>query len=319
MSNSSLGKTWSLLKLTFKGFIADRVMKYSASLAFYTIITLGPMLIVIIFLADLIIEDGAAQRSILSQISQFAGPKAAEQVSHLLSNASVSGDTFLATLFGFVTLIIGATTVFSDLQHSLNTIWQLKPKSDKGIMNILITRLLSFATIATLGFLLLVSLLVNALLDVLLHKLQDMFPNIAVDIIYISNLLFTLLVVAVLFGFIFKVLPDASIKFSDVIPGAILTAVLFLLARSVISFYLGRSDIASTYGAAGALVLLLFWVYFSSIILFFGAEFTKAYTVKFGSDVEPRRYAIMVKTVQKESDRRTVQENEEDRWREENK
>jgi membrane protein len=172
-------------------------------------------------------------------------------------------------------------------------------------------RLLSFSVTASLGFLLLVSLLINTLLEGFMSKLQQMFPHSAIVVIYVVNLLITLIVVAFLFAIIFKVLPDAIISWKDVVAGSLFTAVLFMIGKFCITIYLNNSKLGSSYGSAGSLVVLLLWVYYSSVILYFGAEFTKAYAIKYGSEIKPKDYAVTIQTVQVESGERSVQQNEE--------
>jgi membrane protein len=211
---------------------------------------------------------------------------------------------------GGITLLIGATTVFAEIQDSINTIWGLKPKPKKGWLKLIQNRFLSFSVIASLGFLLLVSLGVTALIEGLSERLRANFPEVTVVVFYIINLVLTLIVVTSIFAVIFKVLPDANIKWKDVWAGAIATAVLFLLGKFAISFYISKSEVGSTYGAAGSLVVLLLWVYYSSIILYFGAEFTKAYALKYGSEIHPNKYAVTMKTVEVENGSQSVQATE---------
>lgn len=295
-----------------KGFMKDKIPKLSASLAYYTIFSIGPMMIVIIFLANLFLGKAAVEGSIYEEVKGLVGDQAALQVQEIIKNASVSGDSTVTAIIGFLALFIGATTVFSEIQDSINFIWNLKVKSKSGWLKMLLNRLLSFSLVASLGFLLLVSLLLNALIEGLMDRLKEMFPYMAVIVVYIVNLLLTLVIVWMLFAIIFKVLPDAEIRWKDVLVGAFFTALLFMGGKFAISFYIGSSDIGSTYGTAGSLVILLLWVYFSSIILYFGAEVTKAYAMKYGDEIKPNEYAIMVHTVQVESKKKNVQENEKD-------
>lgn len=290
----------------------DKIPKLSASLAYYTIFSIGPMMIVIIFLANLFLGKAAVEGSIYEEVKGLVGDQAALQVQEIIKNASVSGDSTVTAIIGFLALFIGATTVFSEIQDSINFIWNLKVKSKSGWLKMLLNRLLSFSLVASLGFLLLVSLLLNALIEGLMDRLKEMFPYMAVIVVYIVNLLLTLVIVWMLFAIIFKVLPDAEIRWKDVLVGAFFTALLFMGGKFAISFYIGSSDIGSTYGTAGSLVILLLWVYFSSIILYFGAEVTKAYAMKYGDEIKPNEYAIMVHTVQVESKKKNVQENEKD-------
>ncbi len=310
MSKITAKGIWQILRNAGKGFMKDKVPKLSASLAYYTIFSLGPMLIVIIFLTNLFWGQQAVEGNIVGQLKDLIGNKAALQIQTIIKNASIDSNNKLTAIVGFITLLIGATTVFSEIQDSINSIWNLKVKAERGWLKMLITRLLSFSIVVALGFLLLVSLVVNALLEGLMDQLQQLFPDIAVIIIYILNLLLTLLVIGFLFAIIYKVLPDAVIKWRDVSVGALFTTVLFMIAKFGITFYIGKSDIGSTYGAAGSLVILLLWIYFSSMILYFGAEFTKAYAMKYGSEIKPNEYTVTVQVVQVES-KDSVQKNEE--------
>lgn len=301
---------WQVLKNAGKGFIKDKVPKLSGSLAYYTIFSMGPMLIVIIFLANLFFGRQAIEGTIVNQLSNLIGKTSALQVQEIIKNASVDNSSNFAAIAGFLTLIIGATSVFSEIQNSLNSIWNLKLKDTTGWWKILLTRLLSFSIVVALGFLLLVSLIINGLLDGLMTRLQEIFPYVAIVVVYVINVLLTLLVTSFLFGIIYKVLPDAHIKWKDVSVGAIFTAILFMVAKFGITIYIGKSNIGSSYGAAGSLVVLLLWIYFSSMILYFGAEFTKAYAMKFGGEIRPNEYTVTIQKVEVESDKKSVQENE---------
>lgn len=310
MGESLPGGFFILLKKAAKGFVKDKVLKLSAALAYYTVFSLGPMLIVIIFLVDLFWGRQAVEGSIHNQLNGLVGDNAAAQIQQIIQNASLSGSNTVAAIIGFITLLVGATTVFSEIQDSINTIWKIKVKPKKSLLRMVITRLLSFSLVVGLGFLLLVSLVANTLVEGLMNNLKREFSDVAVIVFYILNLLLTLLVVWFLFAAIFRVLPDAIIRWRDVAVGALFTSILFMLGKFAITVYISRSDIDSTYGAAGSLVILLVWVYFSSAILYFGAEFTKHYAIKYGSEIRPNDYAIMVHVVQLESKKATVQDNE---------
>lgn len=312
MSKVTASGFLEILKKSAKAFKADKIPKISASLAFYTIFSLGPMLIVVLFLSNVIWGQQAIDGMIGNQLEEFVGKTAALQIQQIIKHASIDTDTRLAATVGIITLFIGSTTVFAEIQDSINMIWNLKVKSTSGWWRILLSRIISFSIVVTLGFLLLVSLIANALLEGFMQELEQMFPETAVILIYSINLFFTLFVTAILFGLIFKVLPDAHVRWKDVLTGAIFTAILFMLTRFGITFYIGKSDIGSSYGAAGSLVVLLVWIYLSSMILYFGAEFTKFYAIKFGSDIKPNAYTVTVQNVQQESRHRTVQENEEE-------
>lgn len=301
---------WHLIRDAGNGFGDDKVIKLSGSLAYFTIFSIGPMLIVIMFFADLFWGREAIEGTIYGQINGFVGSEAAAQIQEIIKNVTLSGSTFTVTV-GFITLIIGATTVFAEIQDSINTIWNLKVKPEKGWLKMILNRLLSFSVVVGLAFLLLVSLIINGVLEALSDRLIVMFPEIAVIVIYIFNLLLTLVVITFLFAVIFKVLPDAKIKWRDVMVGSIVTALLFMIGKFGITFYIGNSNIGSTYGTAGALVVLLLWVYFSAIILYFGAEFTKVFAAQYGSRIHPSQYAVWIKNIEVEEGKGTLKHQEE--------
>ncbi len=300
---------WQLLRDAGAGFRRHKVLKLSASLAFYTIFSIGPMLLVIIFFANLFWGRQAIEGKIYSQIAGMVGDGAAHQIQDIIKNASITGNNFTAVI-GFVTLVVAATSAFIEMQDSINMIWNLKVKKNAGWKIMVKNRLLSFSIVAGLGFVLLVSLVINALLEGFMGKLQEMFPQVSVVFMYVFNLLLTLIVVAVLFAIIFKVLPDAVIKWKEVAAGALFTAVLFMIGKFCITFYISKSNIGSTYGTAGSLVVLLLWIYYSSAVLYFGAEFTKAYALKYGAEIKPDKYAVTVQVVNVESSESSVQQNE---------
>ena len=302
-------KFWQLLKEAGAGFQRHKIFKLSASLAYYTIFSIGPMLLVIIFFSNLFWGRQAIEGKIYGQISGMVGESAAYQIQEIIKNVSVSGGGFSAVI-GFVTLLIAATTAFNEMQDSINTIWNLRIKKNTGWKLMVVKRLLSFAFVAGLGFLLLVSLIANALISGFMTKLQEMFPDITIVLIYVLNIVVTFLIVAVLFTIIFKLLPDAIIRWKDVAIGACFSAVLFMIGKFCFNIYIGKADVASTYGTAGSIVVLMLWVYYSSVILYFGAEFTKVYALKYGSEIRPGKYAVTVQMIRIESAENSVQENE---------
>ena len=311
MSKITIRSFWQLLKQAGSGFMKDKVPKLSASLSYYTLFSLGPVLLIVIFLAKQFYGEDAIKGALFGQLRHLIGDSAAMQIQTIIQNAAITGSIF-TTVISFITLFIGATSVFSEIQDSINTIWRLKIKEGASWKVTVKQRLLSFSLVIGLGFLLLVSLILNSLIELLMGILEKRIPGVTVVLLYVINLIVTLLIIAALFAIIFKVLPDALIKWSDVATGAIFTAILFMLGKFGITFYIGRSNVGSTYGAAGSLVVLLLWVYYSSMILYFGAEFTKAYAVKFGDAIRPNSYATTYQQVNIESNKKTVQENEED-------
>lgn len=309
----SLKGIWKLIKDSFVGFDDDKVFKLSGSLAYFTIFSIGPMLLVIIFFADLFYGREAVEGTIYGQISGFVGPEAATQIQEIIKNASMSGKSTVTAVVGFITLLIGTTTVFAEIQDSINTIWNLKTKPEKGWIKLILNRLLSFSIVIGLAFLLLVSLILNGIMEAFGNRLANMFPELAVLVIYIINLVLTFIVITLLFATIFKVLPDAKIKWKDVIVGAIVTALLFMLGKFGITYYIGSSNIGSTYGAAGSLIILLLWVYYSAIILYYGAEFTKAYATRFGNRIYPNSYAVWIKHIDIEEENKTLKQEEKEK------
>lgn len=280
---------------SFKNFFADKIPKYSASLAYTTVFSLGPLLIVIIFLCGIFFGQEAIQGKIYGQIQKFVGEDAALQLQTIIQNASLSGKGTVAVVIGIITLLLGATAVFAEIQDSINSIWGLKAKPNKGLWKLLRNRFLSFSVVISLGFLLLVSLAISAIIEALSDNLKASFPDVTVVLFYILDLLISFVVITVLFAVIFKVLPDAKTKWMDILPGALASGILFMIGKFAIAFYIGKSDIGTTYGAAGSLVVLLLWVYYSAMILYLGAEFAKAWRSNKGSAILPNDYAVTLK------------------------
>ncbi|WP_316850527.1 YihY/virulence factor BrkB family protein [Pedobacter agri] len=299
---------WQVLKTAFTGFGDHKVTKMSGSLAYYTVFSMGPLLVVIISLCGIFMKKEAAQGKVFDQLKGFLGSETALQLQEIIKSAGLGDKGTIAFIIGLFTLLLGATTVFGDIQDSINTIWGIKPKPKRGWLKMLQNRFLSFSVIVSLGFLLLVSLGVTAILDGFSNRLQVRFADVSVVLFYILNTIITLGVVSAIFGVIFKVLPDANIKWRDVTAGALVTGVLFLIGKAGISLYISKSDVGSTYGATGSLVVLLLWTYYSSIILYFGAEFTKSYAVAYGSEILPNHYAVTIKEVEVEQGSKSVQD-----------
>lgn len=306
----TLKGVWEILKRSVTGVIDHKVFKLSGSLAYYTVFSMAPLLVVIISLCGIFLGQEAAQGEVYAQLNEFLGKDTALQLQDLVKKAAIGDKGNVAFIIGIIILLIGATTVFGDIQDSINTIWGLKPKPKNDWLKMLQNRVLSFSVIISLGFLLLVSLAITAILDAFNARLQANFAEVSVIVFYVLNQLLTLVVVSLIFAVVFKVLPDAIIQWKDVILGSIVTALLFMLGKFAISFYIGKSNIGSTYGATGSLVVLLLWTYYSSIILYFGAEFTKAYAVVYGSEIYPSKYAVTTKEVEIETGKRSVQEND---------
>ncbi|MGE9314530.1 YihY/virulence factor BrkB family protein [Niabella sp. CJ426] len=304
---------WKVLKETFRGFSEHKITKLSGSLAYYTVFSMGPLLVMIISLCGLFLKKEAVEGEVFDVLKGFVGQDTAIQLQEIIKNASLAGKSRIAAIIGGVTLLIGATTVFGEIQDSINSIWGLKAKPKKGWLKMLQNRILSFSVIVSLGFLLLVSLTLSGIIEGISSALQARYPDVTVVVFYVINLVLTLVISAVIFAVIFKVLPDAKIRWRDVLAGAIVTAILFILGKFGISIYISQTQVGSTYGAAGSLVVLIVWIYYSSIILYLGAEFTKAYAVAYGDDIHPNDYAVTTKEVEVETGRKTIQQKEQEK------
>ncbi|MDR0793944.1 MAG: YihY/virulence factor BrkB family protein [Chitinophagaceae bacterium] len=290
---------WKILHQTVNDFIDNKVLRMSAALAYYTVFALAPMLIIIIGLTDFF-WGGKPEGTIVNQLSSFVGGKTALQIQILVQKVRLFGNTRLASIISMVILLFSATGVFTEIQDSINIIWHLKSKHKKGrgVLKFVINRLLSFSLVISLGFILLVSLVLNALLDALSHRLFLIFPESKVYVSYIITSLLTFFTTTLLFAIIFKLLPDAKIKWRDVFTGAVTTALLFMLGKMGIGYYLKKSSIVTAYGAAGSVVVILLWVYYSAIILYFGATFTRIYTLHKGRKIYPNDYAVWVEQIE---------------------
>ncbi len=276
-----------LIKETFSEWSDDKASRLAAALSYYTIFSIAPLLIIAIGVAGLVFGHDAAMNQVVGQIRGMIGDDGAQIIQTILQNASKTTSGIVATVVGGVTLLIGASGAFGQLQDSLNTIWEVKPKKGRGVKGVMRDRFLSFSMVLFIGFLLLASLLLTAILAGIGKYLSDLLPMSSV-VLQAMNFGVSLTVTAFLFALIFKVLPDAIVRWRDVWVGALVTALLFSLGRFLIGLYLGRASIGSAYGAAGSLVVLLFWVYYSAQILFLGAEFTQVYAKRFGKEIVPK-------------------------------
>lgn len=290
MKKFSFGLVWKSLKDAFSGFSEHKVTKLSASLAYYTTFSLAPLLVILISVTSFFLGN-SAQGEITAQIRSLVGADAARQIEDMIRSAAIDGKDKVAAIVGGVALLIGASSVFGEMQDSINSIWGLKLRPKVGIMKLIKSRLLSFGLIGSLGFLLLVSLTATTVVEGLGEKLQRLLPGVSLVLLYVINQALTIGVVTVLFSIIFKVLPDARVRWKAVLPGAVFTTMLFLVGKFGISFYITKTNVASTYGAAGSLAVLLVWIYYSAIILYLGAEFTKAYVVNKGEKIVPSKHA----------------------------
>ncbi|MBK7171953.1 MAG: YihY/virulence factor BrkB family protein [Bacteroidales bacterium] len=287
-------KIGHLMKVTAREFIEDDAVKLSAALSYYTIFSLPPLLIIIISLSGLFFGDDAVRGELFSQINGLVGNASALQIQEIIKNVKLSHSNVFATIVGVIFLLVGASGVFAEIQDSINFIWGIKAKPKRGFIKFLKNRLMSFSMIGSVGFLLLVSLIINSLMDILNRRLALYISHESVTLFYILNLLIVFFIITLLFILIFKTLPDGKVNLRDSFVGASFTAFLFMIGKFAIGAYLGRSSIASWYGAAGSVILILVWVYYSAIILYFGAEFTKVYAFNHGQKIIPNAYSVRI-------------------------
>ncbi|HYF03046.1 MAG TPA: YihY/virulence factor BrkB family protein [Patescibacteria group bacterium] len=291
----SAGQIWELIKKSGSEWVDDKCMKLSAALSYYTVFSLAPLLLIVISIAAAIFGYEAARGQITDQLQGLMGAESAEFVETLLKNAYKPEEGLMAAILGGFILLLGATGVFAELQESLNMIWNVQPKPENGFMGIIKDRILSFGMIVVIGFLLLVSLVISALLTGFQHVVEQWVALPAWLMVGIGYLI-SFAVVTVMFAMIFKVLPDVKLKWHDVWIGAVITAILFAIGKVLIGLYIGNSAVGSTYGAAGSLAVLFVWIYYSGLILFFGAEFTQVYAENYGSGIVPKENAEFIQT-----------------------
>jgi len=303
---SALRNSFTILKDTAKGFSEDKGLKLSASLAYYTIFSLAPLLLLVTSLAGAIFGKDATEGTLFSELKGLIGNEAAAQIQEIIRNMELSGETTLSLIIGGVTLIVAATTVFGELQDSINMIWKVKAKPKKGWLKLIKDRLLSGSIIIGLGFILVVSLIINGALAAFNSMLKKWLPDLSVLLFSAFSIIISFVVLVLIFGVIYKVLPDAKIKWKDVRAGALFTALLFLLGRYIIGLYIGAAQSGSAYGAAGSLIVVMLWVYYSAAILYFSAEFTRVYAAFKGENIIPADYAVYVEEKETEKDVKNI-------------
>jgi membrane protein len=280
-----------ILKQTFKEWSEDKASRLAAALSYFTIFSLAPFLIIVIAIAGFFWGQQAVEGKIMGQVADLIGAQGAEMVQTMLAAAYDPAQGLVATIISFVILLFAASGLFGQLQDSLNVIWEVQPKPDRGIKGLIRDRFMSVTLIVGVAFLLLVSLVLSAGISAFNDVLAGLFPGAGIAI-QIVNLLVSFVVVTLLFAMIYKVLPDAQVQWRDVWLGAAFTALLFAIGKELIGLYLGNVAAGSAYGAAGSLVVILLWVFYSSQILFFGAEFTQVYANRFGSKIIPAENAL---------------------------
>lgn len=280
-----------LFKTTFEEWWEKDPFRQSAVIAYYAIFSIPGLLVLVITIAGYFYGKEVASESILAQVSKVMGVDTAKQIQEILISVHKSKSSVWASIFGVVILLIGATGVFVELQKTLNHIWKVKVAAKTGILAVLKARLFSFGLIMAIAFLLLISLVISSLLEAMSNWINFETSSFMSDILKIINFILSLGIISALFAMMFKILPDAKIKWKHVWLGSLVTGILFTLGQAVLAFYFGKAEPTSTYGAAGSIILILLWVSYSSMILFFGAEFTATYAHMYSGEVPPTEIA----------------------------
>jgi membrane protein len=288
------GKAWTIIKQTASDWIDDDASRLAASLAFYTLLSLAPLVIIAVAFAGLVFGTEAARGQIAGELGEFVGSSAAKGIQAVVASARSESSGTIGTIIGVLTLFVGASGVFGELQFALNSIWEVRAKPGRGLLGEVKDRFFSFTMVLGVAFLLLVSLVLSALLSAVGRSFAEALPG-GESFWQVVNFCFSLAMVTVLFALIFKYVPDVEIEWGDVWLGAAVTALLFTVGKSLLGLYLGKASIASSYGAAGSLVVLVVWVYYSAQILFLGAEFTQVHARLRGRAIKPSDKAIAFK------------------------
>lgn len=287
-------------KQTVLEFIENKPMSYSSSIAFYVILSLPAMLMIIIAIAGTVFEDEVVRQTLIQEVKNLFGGESANATERILENTQGVGNTLIAKITGAFVLIFSATTVFISLQDGLNSIWGVKAKPEKNFIKFVLNRLLSFAMIISISFILIVSLALDTTVALLNENVFVGFKDAPILLIKAFNFVLSFFLTSGVLSVILKVLPEVHIKWKDVWAGALFTTILFTIGKYLISIYLASSSLSSIYGAAGSLVLLLIWVYYSSVILLLGAQFTVEFSRERGSIIKPYSHVVIVKEIESE-------------------
>jgi membrane protein len=294
MADYTLKGLAKLGKISASEFLDNNSLRLAAALAFNAIFSIPPILIILIQIATFFLGDKAMSGELAETIGKAVGQDAADSIQNIIKNASMTDSSGLTLWIGIGTTVFAATTFFSTLQESLNSIWNLKVKPTSGIMQMAKVRAFSFGIILSIALLMLISFALSAAISVMSDYLRQLIPGISIWLIQIIDFVFSIGLITLLFGLIFKFLPDAEIRWKDTLIGAFITSLLFVVGKFLISFYISTSEPGSAYGAAGSIIVLLVWIYYSSMIVFYGAEFTQQYARKYGKRVKPKPHAVFV-------------------------
>lgn len=302
-----LKEVLKIIRSSFSKFGEDKPIEQASTLAFFTILGIPPILIIIISILGLIIGEQSATQEVYAQIKAIIGQEGTKLIRDIVKNYQNTERSTIGTIIGIIIFIIAASTLFVTIQKSLNTIWSVKPKPKSNLLKVLIDRSLSFGVIISLGFILLISLLIDAGVAILGNYLSDIIPWLSEALLYAADVVISITMATIVFMILFKVLPDVKIKWKVTWVGALVTAILFTIGKFLIGYGLGNSDVGSMYGAAGSVVIVLLWVFYSSIILFFGAEITQQYAEQIDREIKPKDHAVLLETheVEKEGGKAT--------------
>ncbi|EMY82306.1 YihY/virulence factor BrkB family protein [Psychroflexus gondwanensis] len=301
-------KIKSFLKLKYpkilvdaiKDFTSNESLNFAAGTAFYTIFSLPAFLIIILNLGASLYQRAEIKEQLFAQITNLAGEESRQTLENILENFALNSDSAISATVAILILIFSATTVFISLQKAINHIWHIKPKPNRGWLKLAIDRLLSFSVVLSIGFILVVSLVLDAIVSYTFGKLDGVFPDLNIELISIVQIITSQLILIVIFALMYKILPDANVRWKDTWTGAIITAILFIAGKFLIGLYMSTNDLSSTYGAAGSLVILLIWVYYSVVIFLFGAQITYYVAEQIGGGVVAKAQAVKVKEIEVE-------------------
>jgi len=294
----AIKEAWQILKKSVTSFMQEDAFTYAAAISFYTMLSLPAVLLIVVSIGATLYEENRIQQELVGQISSLIGSSTAKQIEQILAEASIKEDsTFLARAVGIGTLIFSSTTVFFALQAAMNKIWNIEAKPEKGFVKYLLNRLLSLAMVVGIGFVLMVSLVVEALLVIFRDFIQGFQETLSEIVMKVSSELVSFSIVLLIFSLMYKILPDAKLKWRDVWVGGLVTTILFVGGKLLIGLYLGSSSLTDVYGASGSLVVLLVWTYYAAFIFLFGAKITYVYTKRKVGEIETYDTAVEVKTM----------------------
>ncbi len=290
-----LKSAWKIIRRAVRQFRSDDPIRLAGTTAYFAIFAMAPIVIIIISLAGMVMGQEQISKQVYNELTSFLGSKSTDYIRTLVENYTSQDKNMIGTIVGIVAFLITSTTFFTVLQNSINYVWRVKAKPHHNLLKALKDRLLSFGLILSMGFILMITMLVEAVISFLQERIDNIFPQVEVTLISITNIVFTIAVMTLIFALIYRFLPDAVVKWKVTWIGALITALLFEGGRAAIGLLLGNSNVGLMYGAAGSLIVILMWVYYSSLIFFFGAEITQQYALEHSRKIIPKSYAVKIK------------------------